>query len=122
MSPAITSPKLGYVLATLTLFMILASSFSVGTAAAQTAAPTTLTAYKSTIAVNVHSVYTPSQWTDTPLIHEPVSGISFALKQNGTGLLFLMTWNQTSNVCSDQYCYGGLELASQNNTAVMGSS
>ena len=46
--------------------------------------------------------------------------MSVAFKQNGTGLLFLMMWNQSSSQCSDTHCYGGIELGNPSNTAVMG--
>jgi hypothetical protein len=88
---------------------------------AQTSA-TTITAYKSQTSVNVHSPYSASQWSDTVTVNEPVSGITAAFKQNGTGLLFYMTWQQSTTDCSDSSCYGGIELGYANNTAPMGSS
>ncbi len=85
------------------------------------AQPTTITAYKSQIPVNVSSPYQPSQWTDTPSFTEPTSGMTFAVKQNGTGWLFLMIWQQSSVYCYDEYCFGGIELGHMNNTQPMGS-
>jgi hypothetical protein len=86
-------------------------------------APTTITAYQSQFAVNVKGAYQPSQWGDTPIISEPTSGMTFAVKQNGTGWLFLMMWKQSSSslYCSDQYCFGGIELGHLNNSQPMGS-
>jgi hypothetical protein len=56
-----------------------------------------------------------------PLISETYSGMIVAFKQNGTGLLFLLMWNQSSTYCFDKYCFGGIELGHLNNTAEMGS-
>lgn len=88
-----TRAKFGGILAALIAVVILTSAFNVGTAGA---APTTITAYKSTIAVNVKSQYQTSQWTDTQTFDEPNSGMTFAVKYNSTGWLFLMQWKQSS--------------------------
>src|ERR1017187_9814818 len=103
---------------TVMILMIVASGFSIGTAGG---APTAITAYQSQYSVNVHSPYQPSQWSDTPTINEPNSGMTFAVKQNGTGWLFVMTWKQSLFYCSDSACFGGIELGHSNNTAEMGS-
>ncbi len=113
-----TRAKFGGVLAALIAIVILTMAFNVGTAAG---APTTITAYKSTIAVNVKSPYQASQWTDTQTFDEPNSGMTFAVKYNSTGWLFLMQWKQSANVCTDQYCFGGIELGNLTNTQPMGS-
>lgn len=104
--------------------LIVSASALIGNVQAQTSSSgaTTITAYKSQIAVNVKSPYSASQWTDTVTVSEPVSGITAAFKQNGTGLLFYMSWQQSSSDCSDTNCYGGIELGYANNTAPMGSS
>jgi hypothetical protein len=34
----------------------------------------------------------------------------------------MMSWQQSSTVCSNTYCYGGIELGNLNNSAVMGAS
>ena len=86
------------------------------------AQPTTITAYKSQYAVNVNSAYQPSQWTDTSTINVAAAGMTFAAKQNGTGWLFLMTWQQSKIYCTDEYCFGGIELGYLNNTQPMGGS
>ncbi|MGD0638812.1 MAG: hypothetical protein ABSA72_12315, partial [Nitrososphaerales archaeon] len=86
------------------------------------AQPTTITAYKSQYAVNVNSAYQPSQWTDTSTINVAATGMTLAAKQNGTGWLFLMTWQQSKIYCTDEYCFGGIELGYLNNTQPMGGS
>ena len=103
------------------LLFVMASAL-VTNAHAQTSAPTTITAYKSQTAVNVKSAYSASQWGDTVTVNEPTSGITAAFKQNGTGLLFYLSWQQSTNDCSDTHCYGGIELAYSNNTGAMGAS
>ncbi len=110
--------KFAGVLATLVIATILASMPYVGTAHG---APTTITAYKSTVAVNVNGAYSPSQWTDTATLNEPASGMTFAVKQNGTGWLFLLIWKQSAFYCSDTSCYGGIEIGNLSNTQPMGS-
>ena len=85
------------------------------------AATDAVTAYKSSIPVNVKGAYSSSQWTDTATLNEPTSGITFAVKQNGTGWLFLMIWKTSVFYCSDVNCFGGIELGYANNTEAMGS-
>jgi hypothetical protein len=99
------------------VLLTLVSAMSVGAAMG---APTTVTAYKSSIAVNVKGTYSASQWTDTAMLTDPTSGITFAVKQNGTGWLFLMIWKQSAFYCNDTNCFGGIELGYPNNTQVMG--
>ena len=84
-------------------------------------ATTTLTAYRSQQRVSLDGVVEPGEWNDTPIISISTTGMSVAFKQNGTGLLFLMIWQQSSTYCSDQYCYGGIELGPLNNTGYMGT-
>ena len=100
------------------VLMVFAFALPLNTAAA---APTTVTAYKSSIAVNPKSPYQASQWTDTPSITDKTSGVTFAVKQNGTGWLFVMQWASSALFCSDMYCFGGIELGYTNNTQAMGS-
>jgi len=88
----------------------------------QAHAATTLTAYKSQQKVILNGVVEPGEWNDTPLISIRTTGMSVAFKQNGTGLLFLMMWNQVPTYCTDQNCYGGIELGPLNNTGVMGTA
>ncbi len=97
--------------------MALLSGISIGTAHA---APTPITAYQSTIAVNVHNPYSAAQWTDTATFTEPNSGITFAVKQNTTGWLFLMSWKTSQFYCLDAACFGGIEIGSLANTSPMG--
>jgi hypothetical protein len=102
--------------ATLALILLLG-----GLSQTATAQPMTIKAYQSQYAVNVHGPYQASQWSDTPMIVDPTSGMTFAIKQNGTGLVFLMIWNQSATYCSDTSCFGAIELGYQNNTLPMGS-
>lgn len=83
-------------------------------------AVTTITAYKAQTPVNLSSPYQQSEWTDTPQFFEKASEMTVAFKQNGTGLLFLMQWTESS-FCTDTACFGGIELGHMNNTAEMGT-
>lgn len=56
------------------------------------------------------------------MVNDTTSGMGVAFKQNATGLFILMQWRQTSSVCSDQYCFGGVEFGNLNNTGEMGST
>lgn len=86
-------------------------------------APTVITAYRATIPVNIEAAYSPASWNDTPTVYEPASGMNFAVKQNGTGWLFYMSWlrQMRMSACFDEYCYGGIELAGLSNTGAMGT-
>ena len=110
--------KLGGILASLIIVVMLASVFAVGTV---NGAPTTVTAYKSQIAVNIKNPYSASSWTDTPTVTDGTSGVTFAAKQNGTGWLFFLEWQTSGAVCSDSSCYGGIELGPLTNNGVMGN-
>ena len=115
----LTKSKLSVLSAsTVLVLLVFASAISIGTAHA---APSTITAYKSTIAVNINGAYSSSQWTDTATLNEPTSGITFAVKQNTTGWLFLMIWKTSTFYCSDANCFGGIEIGFANNTQPMGS-
>lgn len=85
------------------------------------AAVTTVTAYKAQVPVNVTAPYQPSEWSDTLQFSEKSSEMAVAFKQNGTGLLFMMRWNESSTACYDTYCFGGIELGYLNNTEEMGT-
>ena len=98
------------------LFVV--SSTAVSQAAA---APTSITAYKSTVAVNVKAPYSSAQWTDAQAVTDQLGNVVPA-KQNVSGWLFYMTWPQGGTVCADSSCYGGIELAATTNNAVMGST
>ena len=82
-------------------------------------AVTTVTAYQSQHAVDLDGIVQPGEWSDTPILTDSTSGLTYAFKQNGTGLLFLMQWGE-STPCPT--CFAGLELGHADNTAVMGSS
>ena len=101
----------------LLLILWLASVTFIRPVAAQ---PTALTAYKAQTPVTLDGVVSPGEWSDTPSIYDPVSQVTFAFKQNGTGLLFLLEWAQ-SGPCVDQACFGGVEFGFLNNTGAMGS-
>ena len=84
-------------------------------------ATTTITAYKAQSPVTIDGVVSPGEWNDTPLITESTSGVTYAFKQNGTGLLFLLEWQQSSTFCYDRWCFGGIEIANLGNSGEMGS-
>jgi hypothetical protein len=84
-------------------------------------ATTSITAYKAQTPVTINGVVSPGEWTDTPQVTEPTSGITYAFKQNGTGLLFLLEWQHSSTYCYDKWCFGGIEIANQSNYGEMGS-
>jgi len=48
--------------------------------------------------------------------------MNVAFKQNGTGLLFLLEWQQSSSYCYDKWCFGGIEIANSSNYGEMGSA
>ncbi len=82
-------------------------------------AATTITVYQSQHPVVLDGIVQPGEWTDTPIITDSGSGLTYAFKQNGTGLLFLMIWSEPTPCPT---CFGGIELGHLNNTAPMGSS
>lgn len=85
------------------------------------AAATTITAYKAQTPVKLDGVVESGEWTDTAQFVEKSSQMTVAFKQNGTGLLWLMQWTESSPSCTDSACFGGIELGFLNNTAEMGS-
>lgn len=85
-------------------------------------AATAIMAYKSQSPVKIDGIVSAGEWSDTPLIAESTSGINYAFKQNGTGLLFLLEWQQSSTNCYDKWCFGGIEIANQTNYGEMGSA
>ena len=102
-------------------FSFLLSGFSSVLLSNAQSTATTITVYKSQVPVTLSGTYVPSQWSDTPLATESFSGITYGFKQNGTGLLFLLAWPYNSGFCTDQYCFGGIELGNLNNTGQMGT-
>jgi hypothetical protein len=106
-------PRPGALLAFLALaFLIVALS------PRSVSAATTVTVYQSQHPVTLDGVIQPGEWSDTPLVTDPTSDLTYAFKQNGTGLLFLMQWSE-SIACPT--CFAGIELGHPNNTAAMGS-
>src|SRR5208283_4390616 len=89
---------------------------------ASAAAPTVVTATSSQTPVKIDGIVEPGEWNDTQTITIPTAGMTVAFKYNATGLLFLIQWTNGSAVCTNQYCFGGIELGFLNNTAVMGST
>jgi len=85
-------------------------------------ATTPITAYKAQTPVKIDGVVSPGEWSDTPQVTEPTSGITYAFKQNGTGLLFLLEWQQSSTFCYDKWCFGGIEISNTSNYGEMGSA
>lgn len=81
-------------------------------------AVTTVTAYQSQHSVSLDGVVQPGEWNDTPWLKDPTSTITVAFKQNGTGLLILMIWQEPSQCTT---CYAALELGNLSNTGHMGS-
>jgi len=85
-------------------------------------AATAIVAYKAQTPVTINGVVSPGEWNDTPMVTEPTSGITYAFKQNGTGLLFLLEWQASSTYCYDKWCFGGIELSNTTNIGEMGTS
>lgn len=102
-----------FVVLLLALVLLLASG-SIHSASAAT----TLTVYQSQHSVTLDGVVQPGESTDTSPFAEPISGLTVGFKQNGTGLLILMTWQESAQ-CNT--CYAAIEFGapSENN---MGSS
>jgi hypothetical protein len=99
------------------LLLIVFSAASVQRASAVT----TITAYQAQTPVTINGVVSPGEWSDAQIYNITVADMGVAFKHNSTGLLFLMQWQSPSSVCSDQACFGGIELGFTNNTQVMGS-
>ena len=101
------------------LVAFLALVFIIGAFSPQSAsAVTTVPVYESQHPVTLDGLIQPGEWSDTPIVADTSSGFTYAFKQNGTGLLFLMQWSE-SIPCPT--CFGGIELGHPNNKAVMGS-
>jgi len=81
-------------------------------------AQTTITAYKSQQPVSLDGVVQASEWNDTQALHDPTSGMTVSFKQNGTGLLALLVWPESSQC---QTCYAAIEFGPMNNSGHMGS-
>src|SRR5271169_5725821 len=91
----------------LVAFAVLALCLLIGGAVHNAAAaPTTITAFKSQLPVKIDGVADiDDEWRDTPMVTDQTSGITFGAKENGTGLLFLMQWNQSATYCADSSCF-----------------
>lgn len=101
--------------------LIMLGLLSSTTSVQQARAVTTITAYQAQTPVTLNGVVSPGEWSDAQIYNITVAGMGVAFKHNSTGLLFLMQWQSASSVCSDQYCFGGVEFGNLNNTQVMGS-
>jgi hypothetical protein len=88
----------------------------------RTSAAQTITANLAQGPVKLDGTVSPSEWTDAQVVNITTAGMGVAFKHNATGLFMLFQWKQSANMCSDQYCYGGIEIDFLNNTGVMGSS
>jgi len=107
------SPRAGAFVALLALAFLIGASSPRAVSAA-----TTVTVYESQHPVTLDGILQPGEWSDAPIVTDSTSGLTYAFKQNGTGLLFLMQWSE-SIACPT--CFAGIELGHENNTAAMGS-
>lgn len=90
----------------------------VQTVGAQTTRWQGITAFRSVEPVSLNSTMTPQEWSDTLQFYDHFSGLTVAFKQNGTGLLMLVQW-QENQTCTS--CYAAIRLGSLNNSAAMGT-
>lgn len=107
---------LGLVPAAILVAIMLSATAVQGVSAAQT-----ITAYQAQGPVKIDGIISPQEWTDAQVFNDTTSGMSVAFKHNSTGLFILLQWQQSAKYCSDQYCYGGIEMDFLNNTGVMGA-
>lgn len=84
------------------------------------AAVTTITAANATTQISINGIAEPGEWT-APSIDIAAAAMTVTFEQNSTGLFFLLQWQKGGQYCSDQYCFGGIEIGNLNNTAEMGS-
>jgi len=82
----------------------------------------TIVAYQAQVPVKLDGLASPGEWSDAQTTSMTAAGMGVAFKHNSTGLFILLQWNQSPSVCSDQYCYGGIEFANLNNTGPMGAT
>jgi hypothetical protein len=101
-------------LISLPIFLLMLVAFMLSAVSAQTI----VTAYQSRNPVTLDGVIQSGEWSDTPIITDTTSGLTYAFKHNSTGLLFLMSYKEAA-ACPT--CFGGIELGHLNNTADMGS-
>lgn len=104
----------------LTVALLLTSLLVVLPTLRTSTAVTTITAVSTTSTIPINGVVQPGEWTAQP-INIAAAGINATFEQNSTGLLFLLQWN-TGSSCSDEYCFGGIEIGPLNNTGEMGTS
>lgn len=88
-----------------------------GASAAQT-----ITAYQARTPVKLDGVVSPGEWSDAQVTNITAADMGVAFKHNSTGLFILLQWEQSPSICSDQYCYGGIELGNASNTSAMGAA
>lgn len=100
--------------------MLLAILLSASAVQRTSAAAQTITAYQAQGPVKLDGVVEPYEWTDAQIVNITTSGMGVAFKHNSTGLFMLFQWKQSSNLCKDNFCYGGMEMDYLNNTGVMG--
>jgi hypothetical protein len=98
----------------LSIFLLLLIAFTLSSVNAQTV----VTAYQSRNPVTLDGVIQSGEWSDTPIVTDTTSGLTYAFKHNSTGFLFLMSYKEAVPCPT---CFGGIELGHLNNTADMGS-
>jgi hypothetical protein len=98
----------------LSIFLLILIAFTLSPVNAQII----VTAYQSRNPVTLDGVIQSGEWSDTSIITDTTSGLTYAFKDNSTGLLFLMSYKEAAPCPT---CFGGIELGQLNNTADMGS-
>jgi hypothetical protein len=98
----------------LSIFLLLLIAFTLNSVNAQTV----VAAYQSRNPVTLDGVVQSGEWSDTPIVTDTTSGLTYAFKHNSTGFLFLMSYKEAVPCPT---CFGGIELGHLNNTADMGS-
>ncbi len=81
-----------------------------------------ITVYQAQVPVKLDGVVSPGEWSDAQTTNITTADMGVAFKHNSTGIFFLLQWDQSPSICSDQYCYGGIELGYLNNTGPMGAT
>jgi hypothetical protein len=82
----------------------------------------TIAVYQAQVPVKLDGVVSPGEWSDAQTTNITTADMGVAFKHNSTGILFLLQWDQSPSICSDPYCYGGIELGYLNNTGPMGAT
>ena len=107
-----------------TLPLALLLALLLAAAVPHVSAAQTLVAYQAQAPVKLDGKVSPGEWSDAQMINDSVSSMGVAFKHNATGLFILMQWPEmiTSGLCTDQYCYGGVEFDNASNVGVMGTA